>query len=107
MPREENRNPVNGYCVQINVINNEAQEDLSHKSFYIKNISRGGFCFIADIELEIDDRIKVLLRFPDEHAQEVLGRICYCNDLDNGDGYAYGFSVLDGFYSLKPGRSVS
>lgn len=92
---------MHGYCIQIMVVNGKVRDDLLHKSFYIRNISKGGFCFTSDVEFEVDDRVKVLLRFPDEHSQEVLGRICYCNDTDGDIRYAYGFSVMDGFYSLK------
>jgi hypothetical protein len=51
-------------------------------------------------EFEIDSRLQVILRFPDERTQEVLGRICYCDTEVEGEAKAYGFSVLDGFYSL-------
>ena len=103
MHREDSRNMGEGYCIQILTIDGQVQQELAQKSFFIENISRGGFRFRASIELEIDSRIQVLLRFPDERAQEVLGRICYCDSPDDGDeGKAYGFSVLDGFYSLFP-----
>ena len=105
MRREEGRDPVNGYCVQILMVNAKTRDEISHKSFFIENISKGGFCFVADIELEIEDRIKALLRFPDQHSQEVSGRICYCNDVEGGTGYVYGFSIMDGFYSLKSPHS--
>ena len=45
------------------------------------------------------DVYRVLLRFPDDHTQEVLGRICYSETLEDSK-MAYGFSVIDGFYSL-------
>lgn len=102
MFREDSRNPGNGYCIQILTINGRVQDDLSQKSFYIENISRGGFRFIAAIDLEIDSRLQVLLRFPDERTQEVLGRISYCDTTVGGDSNAYGFSVINGFYSLFP-----
>ena len=103
MLREDSRTPGSGYCIQILTIDGKAQEDVSEKSFYIENISRGGFCFVAEIALEIDSRLLVLLRFPDERTQEVLGRICYSNANVNGDGTAYGFSVIKGFYSMSQG----
>lgn len=101
MLREDGRAPGSGYCIQILTIDGQVQEHISQKSFYIENISRGGFRFVAEIELEIDCRLLVLLRFPDERTQEVLGRICYSNTQDNGDGVAYGFSVIEGFYSIS------
>ena len=100
MPREGSRKAGSGYCIQILTIDGQVQDDISQKSFYIQNISRGGFRFIAKIDLEIDSRLQVLLRFPDERVQEVLGRICYCNAVSEGDDIAYGFSVIEGFYSL-------
>lgn len=103
MHRENSRKPVDGYCIQILIINDNVQEDLSNKLFYVSNISKGGFCFLAEIDLEIDDRVKVILRFPDDSSHEVMGRICYCNDLKDEQGHAYGFSVMDGFYSLGSG----
>ena len=103
MLREDSRNPGEGYCMQILVTNGEAREDLSQKSYYIENISKGGFRFISDTVFEIDDKLQVLLRFPDGRTQKVLGRICYCDEKKRPDGYGYGFSVLEGFYSLFPG----
>jgi hypothetical protein len=102
MLREDSRAPGSGYCLQILTIDGQIQDDISNKSFYIENISRGGFRFVAEIDLEIDSRLQVLLRFPDEHTQEVLGRICYSNAVPEGSGVAYGFSVIEGFYSISP-----
>ena len=100
MHREGSRSAGSGYCIQILTLDGQVQEDISQKSFYIENISRGGFRFIAKLDLEIDSRLKVLLRFPDESVQEVLGRICYCDASVEDDDIAYGFSVIEGFYSL-------
>ena len=102
MLREDSRNPGDGYCIQILTIDGKAQESLSQKSLYIENISRGGFRFHAALDLHVDARIKVLLRFPDERSQEVLGRICYSVKSEEDDTTAYGFSVVEGFYSLYP-----
>lgn len=106
MLREDCRNPGDGHCIQILTVDGQVQEDLAQKSFYIENISRGGFRFIAAIDLEIDSRLQVLLRFPDERTLEVLGRISYCDTTLEGDSNAYGFSVIDGFYSLSPNKAV-
>ncbi len=100
MVREVGRDSGSGYCIQILAIDGQTQQDIAQKSFYIENISRGGFRFVATIDLEIDSRLKILLRFPDERQQEVTGRICYSDTTIEGDGIAYGFSVIDGFYSL-------
>lgn len=101
MSRNQERATAEGYCIQILIINGEVQNHLSHKSYYIENIGKGGFRFISDITFELEDRVQVLLRFPDGHSQEVLGRICYA-DRQNANEMAYGFSVIEGFYSLQP-----
>ena len=99
MSRSQERASAEGYCIQILIINGEVQNHLSQKSFYIENIGKGGFRFISDVIFEIEDRVQVLLRFPDGYSQEVLGRICYSDEIE-GDQRAYGFSAIDGFYSL-------
>ena len=99
MTRNQERASAEGYCIQVLIINGEVQNHLSQKSFYIENIGKGGFRFISEVEFELEDRVQVLLRFPDDHSQEVLGRICYNDTLEDGT-FAYGFSVIDGFYSL-------
>ena len=100
MNRTQDRSTADGYCIQVLIINGEVQNKLSLKSYYIENIGKGGFRFISDVKFELEDRVQVLLRFPDGHSQEVLGRICYTDRLDN-DQTAFGFSVIDGFYSLR------
>jgi PilZ domain len=104
MTRNQERSSADGYCIQVLIINGEVQNHLSQKSFYIENIGKGGFRFLSDMAFELEDRVQVLLRFPDDHSQEVLGRICYSESLDD-DTTAYGFSVLDGFYSLLKSSS--
>jgi hypothetical protein len=99
MKRDQERGTAEGYCIQVLIVNGEVQNHLSHKSFYIENIGKGGFRFISEVKFELEDRVQVLLRFPDDHTQEVLGRICYSDSIDD-DSMAYGFSVIDGFYSL-------
>ena len=100
MKSNRDRSTAEGYCIQVLIINGEVQNHLSHKSFYIENIGKGGFRFISDLDFELEDRVQVLLRFPDDHTQEVLGRICYSDATDNGMT-AFGFSVINGFYSLE------
>ena len=99
MTKNRDRSEVEGYCIQILIINGEVQDALSQKSFYIENIGKGGFRFISEVQFELEDRVQVLLRFPDDYAQEVLGRICYSEERDDAQ-IAYGFSVIEGFYSL-------
>ena len=100
MNRTQDRATADGYCIQILIVNGEVQNQLSLKSYYIENIGKGGFRFLADIKFELEDRVQVLLRFPDGHSQEVLGRICYSDKIDD-EQTAFGFSVIDGFYSLR------
>jgi len=99
MKRNQERSSAEGYCIQILIVNGEVQSDLSQKSYYVENIGKGGFRFISDAQFELEDRVQVLLRFPDGYSQEVLGRICYSDSVEE-NLIAYGFSVLDGFYSL-------
>jgi hypothetical protein len=89
-----------GCCIHVLMINGEMQDSLSQKPFYLENICKGGFRFVSDINFELEDRIQVMLRFPNNYAQQVLGRICYCDAIDNTKT-AYGFSIIDGFYSLQ------
>jgi len=100
MNRDQERASAEGYCIQILIINGEVQDQLSLKSFYIENIGKGGFRFLSDATFELEDRVQVLLRFPDNRSQEVLGRICYMEEVDDHQS-AYGFSVIEGFYTLK------
>ncbi len=100
MNRNRERASADGYCVQVLIVNGKVQTYLSQKSFYIENIGKGGFRFLTDVDFELEDRVQVLLHFPDGHSQEVLGRICYKEKAGNYQT-AYGYSVIDGFYSLK------
>ncbi len=99
MNRNQERASADGYCIQVLIINGEVQNHLAQKSFYVENIGKGGFRFISKIKFDLEDRVQVLLRFPDKRSQEVLGRICYSDSIGDGT-MAYGFSVIDGFYSL-------
>jgi len=99
MKKSRERSAVVGYCIQVLIVNGEVQNFVSQKSFYVENISKGGFRFISDMSFELEDRVQVLLRFPDNRSQEVLGRICYSEERDNNE-IAYGFSIIEGFYSL-------
>ena len=86
--------------IQVLNKNGETQNHLAEKSFNIEHICKGGFRFLTKEKFELEDRIQVQLRFPDEHTQKVLGRICYSDVIDD-DRTAYGFSVIDGFYSSE------
>lgn len=99
MNKNRNRTSAEGYSIQVLIINGEVQSHLSQQHFYIENIGKGGFRFVSDVKFDLEDRVQVLLRFPDDHLQEVLGRICYCDSVED-EMTAYGFSVIDGFYTL-------
>ena len=100
MKTDKERYSAEGHCIQVLIINGEIQDELSQKSFYLENICKGGFRFISDVNFELEDRVQVLLRFPNDYSQQVLGRICYSDEIDNKQT-AYGFSIIDGFYSLQ------
>ena len=100
MKSYRDRSSAEGYSIQVLIINGEIQGCLSQKSFHIENICKGGFRFISDAKFELEDRVQVLLCFPDDYSQKVLGRICYCDETHNKQT-AYGFSIIDGFYSLQ------
>ena len=87
------------YRVKILNINGEVQDYLIQHDFYIEHICRGGFRFISSAEFALEDRINVQLCFPGGNKQDVLGRICYSDAIDD-NRTAYGFSVVEGFYSL-------
>ena len=99
MNRDQERATVEGYCIQILIVNGEVLGQSSQKSLYIENIGKGGFRFVSDVKFDLEDRVQVLLRFPDGFSQEVLGRICYTDPIDTINA-AYGFSVIEGFYTL-------
>ena len=100
MKRSHKRLSAEGYNIQILIVDGEVQNQISQKLFFIENIGKGGFRFISDIAFKLEDRVQVLLRFPDGFSQEVLGRICYVDVVDDKKT-AYGFSVIEGFYSLR------
>ena len=87
------------YCIQVLNKNGEAQSHLTEKYFHIEYIRKGGFRFLSEEKFELEDRVQVRLRFPDDRTQQVLGRICYSEEVE-GDKTAYIFSVIEGFYSL-------
>jgi Tfp pilus assembly protein PilZ len=105
MNRDQERATVDGYCIQVLIVNGEVQDQHSQKSLYIENIGKGGFRFVSNVRFELEDRVQVLLRFPDGFSQEVLGRICYIDAIGNNKS-AYGFSVIEGFYSLGASRTA-
>ena len=82
------------------MINGVKQDHLSEHYLPVEEICKGGFRFYSNVDLVLEDRLRVQLRFPDDRSQQVLGRICYSDVIDD-DMTAYGFSVIDGFYSLQ------
>ena len=104
MNRKDIRQPGQGYRIKITQIN-EVETNLSTESIEVDNISNGGFRFIAGFDFELEDRVKVILTFPDNTDNDVLGRICYSENVEQADtqiaNKAYGFSILEGFYELS------
>ena len=98
--RPQKLNLTGDYNIQLLIINGLKQDHLSQYSLPVEEICKGGFRFYSDVDLEPEDRLLVQLRFPDDRSQQVLGRICYSDIIDD-DMNAYGFSVIDGFYSLN------
>ena len=102
--RSQERRAAEGYCIQILAVNDQLDSYLSDRSYYIENIGKGGFRFITDAVFKLEDRVQVSLSFPDGYSQKVLGRICYSDEIDE-KRTAFGFSILDGFYSLHDSTS--
>ncbi len=100
MSREFERHPGGEHAIRILSINDEAVADDAMQRLIVRNIGKGGFRFECECELQLEDRVKVLLSFPDGYQQEVLGRICYADEQDNNTT-AYGFSIISGFYSMR------
>lgn len=98
MSRNFNRLSGKTYTLCLQKINGEAKDELKHAKLIVENISRGGFRFQTDLALELEDRVRAVLKFPSGQEQEVLGRICYRELLESDELVAYGFSVLQGFY---------
>jgi len=87
------------YSINVIDINGEARESLATRTIELEFICKGGFRFLSEETLDLDDRVRVKLKFPDNSSREVYGRICYCDVVDEQTN-AYGFSVLSGFYAL-------
>jgi hypothetical protein len=100
MTRETRRIHADNFSINILMVNGEIYATDGSNQFCLDNIGKGGFRFSAAIKLELEDRVQVLLHFPDGHSQEVLGRICYNETLEANGMVAYGFSVMQGFYAL-------
>ena len=101
--RNQKVNLTEEYKIQLLIINGVKQDHLSQQYLTIEEICKGGFRFYANVNLELEDRLLVQLRFPYDRLQQVLGRICYSDAIDDGIT-AYGFSVIDGFYSLQASK---
>ena len=104
MDRKDLRQSGKDYNIQIKQINGVLHEHTTDEFIDIDNISKGGFRFTASIDFELEDRIQVVLSFPDNTTKEIFGRICYSESIDNNvnavSNKAYGFSILRGFYEL-------
>lgn len=103
MDRKDLRHSGEAYSIQVTRINGDSCDELNTQLINLDNISRGGFRFTTTFNFEVEDRVKVLLSFPDDTVKDVFGRICYSEAVasDNELGSsAYGFSILQGFYEL-------
>ena len=101
MSRNCNRLSGEAYSLCLKQLNGEADDRCRDAIVELENISRGGFRFLSSLALELEDRVLVMLGFPDGRQQEVLGRICYREATESDDLVAYGFSILQGFYKLE------
>ena len=104
MNRKDIRQSGQGYRIKITQIN-DSEKNLSTESIEVDNISNGGFRFTTGFDFELEDRVKVVLTFPDNTDSVVLGRICYSEFVEQTDtqiaNKAYGFSILEGFYEIS------
>ena len=104
MNRKDIRQPGQGYRIKITQIN-DGDKNLSTESIEVDNISNGGFRFTAGFDFELEDRLRVVLTFPNNADNDVLGRICYSETVEKTDtqitNKAYGFSILEGFYEIS------
>ncbi len=98
--RKHTRKPCQACRCQILQVNGKEPDQSQQNDVTIENISKGGFRFITSIRYELEDRIKAIVYFEDGRAEETTGRICYCNPVEDDD-FAYGFSIISGFYSLR------
>ena len=99
MNRKHDRQLAKDYSIQVLQVNGAVRDELISESISVENISKGGFRFITKCDLGLEDRVQVELKFPDASVKKVLGRISYCEDIES-ENKAYGFSILEGFYSL-------
>lgn len=103
MDRKNSRQSGQGYRIKITQVNGDTQEEIINKTIDVDNISKGGFRFTTNFNFEIEDRVRVVLCFPDNTEKDVLGRICYSEAIESDEKSelkAYGLSVLGGFYEL-------
>jgi hypothetical protein len=82
---------------EILSVNGEKPDQNQQYEGNIENISKGGFRFVTSKRFELEDRIKARIIYTDGHSQETIGRICYCNEDEDSDAFAYGFSIINGF----------
>jgi hypothetical protein len=95
--RKHLRQPCQALRCEILSVNGKQPEPIQQYAGSIENISKGGFRFVTSKRFELEDRIKARIIYTDGRSQETIGRICYCNEEQDSDEYAYGFSILNGF----------
>jgi len=96
-PRKHIRRACQACHCEIHQINGEEPDQSQKHIGRIDNISKGGFRFLTSRRFELEDRIEAVIFFSDGISQKTLGRICYCNEDEDSGGFAYGFSIINGF----------
>jgi hypothetical protein len=95
--RKHLRQPCKTLRCEILSVNGKQPELIQQYEGSIENISKGGFRFVTSKRFELEDRIRARIIYTDGRSHETIGRICYCNEEEGSDEYAYGFSILNGF----------
>ena len=68
-----------------------------------KSVKAASVFIQMSILKKLEDRLLAQLRFPDDLSEQVMGRLCYSDAIDD-DITVYVFSVIDGFYSLHAAK---
>ena len=99
--RKDIRLPCGACRYEILLVNGEEPDQSQQYQGIIENICKGGFRFVTSRRLELEDRITAKIIFTDGRSQVTFGRICYCNEDEDNGNYAYGFSIINGFFHSR------
>ena len=73
------------YSINVIDINGEVRENLATRTIELEFICKGGFRFLAEETLDIDDRLRVKLKFPDNSmAESVTAMLSMINVMHTG-----------------------